>query len=45
MKLFEIPISLAGLYAVARTIRRLGQNLLLRGSENALRFLWFYRHF
>jgi len=43
LNLFEIPISLESLYAVARTVG-VGQNLLLRESEYARRFLWVYPH-
>jgi len=44
LKLFEIPISLAILYAVERTVCG-GQNLPLRLSEYAGRFLWICLQF
>jgi hypothetical protein len=45
MKLLEIHISQASLYAEARTVGMWGENLLLRVSEYALRRLRLYRHF
>jgi len=38
LKLFEIPVSLADLYAVARTVRLSGSK---HPAQSVRRFLWF----
>jgi hypothetical protein len=39
---FRVTVSLTNLYAVVRAVSLCGTNLMLRLSEYARQFLWFY---